>query len=387
MPVIFIPGIKGSELVDTYPINFPVRWSMEDMFIGNIFEDESDLLLREGTYDQDMHLFREWRPIRFAYRGMIEQLRRHDPNCYLFTYDWRRQIEYSAQKLAEFVAHVAARHARDAQPSVSFVTHSMGGLVLRSALTILNDFQQLHRIVFIAPPFRGAVDALKALVAGEKQGWLSDRESYRKIARSFPSVYQLIPNYNGALVSSRNGENVDPFDVDNWQHNVIAQGKGFSHAFLADAEAFLRDGGARYGGRTHAPMMNDENMRERWGDDTLVLLGAGNETPWQIPIDTANRRNPNWFDFTNARSNKMGDGRVHMKSAAIQGITLAAFELGTDHGRMCREEIIQDAAVMWLKTGRVLKFQPRKRRYPIRRRRKYFHPWNGSESSFSRHLV
>ena len=187
------------------------------MTFGNLFEDEADLQLRDGTYDTDFHLFRGWRPIRYAYGELITHLRKHDSHCYLFTYDWRRQIEFSAQRLAHFIRHIAARHTLEGNPQISFVTHSMGGLVLRSAFSILPDLP-LHRIVFIAPPFRGTTDIFKVLIAGEKNGWLSDRESYRKVARSFPSVYQMISNFKDALVRSRNGEELDPYNVNNWQH-------------------------------------------------------------------------------------------------------------------------------------------------------------------------
>ena len=387
MPIVFIPGIKGSELVDTYPVDFPVRWSLEDMTFGNLTEDESDFLLRDGTYDTRLHLFREWRPIRYAYGEMIQHLRKHDPHCYIFTYDWRRQIDASAQKLATFIQHVVGRHSGDVEPNVSFVTHSMGALVLRSALTILDDLP-LHRIVFIAPPFRGAIDICKVLVAGEKNGWLSNRESYRKLARSFPSVYQLIPNYANALVSSHNGTDLDPFAITNWQNNVTAAGTGFSHTFLANAEAFLRGAEARWGGNSHAPLTPDQQFVPKWGANALILLGTGKTTNWQVPIVTRNRSNPNWLDFANARHDSFGDERVHMRSAAVRGITLAAFDVHADHGRLCREEIIQDVTVMWLRTGRALKMRRRTQRNSIRRPSKtYFAPWDGSVGSFSTHRV
>lgn len=106
MPTIFIPGIKGSELVDTYPIDFDVRWSLEDMIVGNIWEDEEDLMLLDGRYDKDLHQFREWQPIKYAYRRLVKHLREFDPHCYLFTYDWRRELEYTGNRLAEFVRHI-----------------------------------------------------------------------------------------------------------------------------------------------------------------------------------------------------------------------------------------------------------------------------------------
>ncbi len=51
MAIIFVPGIKGTKLVDTYPTDCKVRWSLEDMVVGNIFEDTLDFELKEGLYD------------------------------------------------------------------------------------------------------------------------------------------------------------------------------------------------------------------------------------------------------------------------------------------------------------------------------------------------
>jgi len=36
MAIILVPGIKGTELVDTYPLDWPTRWSLEDMVVGDI---------------------------------------------------------------------------------------------------------------------------------------------------------------------------------------------------------------------------------------------------------------------------------------------------------------------------------------------------------------
>ena len=49
MAIIFVPGIKGTKLVDTYPTDFKVRWSLEDMVVGSVFEDTLDFGTILGT--------------------------------------------------------------------------------------------------------------------------------------------------------------------------------------------------------------------------------------------------------------------------------------------------------------------------------------------------
>lgn len=392
MPIIFIHGIKGSELIDTYPIDFDVRWSLEDMTFGNIFEDEEDFLLRDGLYDKDFHLFREWKPIRYAYGRLIKRLREHDSHCYMFTYDWRRALEHSGKRLTKFIQHISDRHTeKGKEPEISFVTHSMGALVLRSALGLvysLKSSPQIGRIVFIAPPFRGALDIPKILIAGEKNGWFSDQEGYRKLARSFPSVYQLIPSFKNALVSSENNSPLDPFDINNWQENVAKSGKGFRGSFLKNAEAFVRGNCSKFEGSSRAPMLKEKTFVKCYKKKTLILIGTGHKTTWQIPIITQNPCNANWFDFANAKRDSCGDGRVHLTSAAIRGITLAAFDTENDHGTVCREEIILKAMEMWLDKGEALKIKPRMSQDSLARQEKaYFSEWDGNKSSFDSHRI
>ena len=388
MPTIFVPGIKGSELADTYPVNFPVRWSLEDVIIGDIVEDEEDLLLRDGMYDRDLHLFREWRPIRLAYSRLVRRLREHDPHSYIFPYDWRRALESSARKLVDFTQHIFGKHRQSGeQAGISFVTHSMGGLVLRSALGLLTGMR-VSRIVFIAPPFRGSADIPKVLIAGEKDGWFGDEEGYRKLARSFPSVYQLVPSFANALVDSPSGQALDPFALKNWQQNVTAPKSGFRHDFLRNAEKFVRGDLALLGGHSSAPVVTDEKLAEQFGSVALVLLGTGHETVYKIPVITNNPRNRNWFDFSVVEHDQLGDGRVHLRSAAIEGITLAAFDTKKDHGKVCRDDGIITATTDWLKAGRVLKRKPRTPRNSIARPgREYFSKWDGEEKSFALHRI
>ena len=399
MPIIFIPGIKGSELVDTYPINFPVRWSLEDMVpfnFFNLFEDEEDFLLRDGLYDKDFHLFREWKPIDYAYGRLLKKLRENDSHCYVYPYDWRRTLERSAEQLTEFIRHISGKHTQKTTPEISFVTHSMGGLVLRSALGLIHSRDlpiKIGRIVFIAPPFRGAIGAIKSLIVGERDGWLGDRDGYRKLARSFPSIYQLIPSFKNALIDSVTKESLDPFDIDNWQANVTQGGKGFQNSFLKNAKAFvgheqIQSNQSPTNISSEAPMLQEETFVQSYGDRTLILLGTNHKTPWQIPVIVDNPRNRNWFDFDNVEENSWGDGRVHLKSVAIEGVTLAAFDTQMSHGRVCREETIYNATKMWLDKGRVLKMKPRTKYNSVNRPgRTYFSKWNGNESSFKSHRV
>jgi len=392
MAIILVPGIKGSELVDTYQLDWPTRWSLEDMVVGDVGENPRDLALVDGRYDaNDVHRVRASRPLRYAYGDMVGKLRawRAPEPLYAYSYDWRRSVEHAARGLVEFSAEIEGRlKALGRKENIQFIGHSMGCLVVRSALGLRNardPFAGVGRVIFIAPPFHGAVGAVKMLVAGERDGWFGTDEDYRRIARSFPSVYAFTPSYDGAAVNEQ-GANVDLLDARNWQANV-RDGEDFSSQFLSDAEALIRGSKAVYGSKSAAPLLTDAALASH-ADNVLVLQGVGVPTPRQLPIQTANTRNPNWCDFTQMVSDAQGDGRVHLLSSAVPGVTLAAYAGAADHGRVCRDSRIINTVSLFLEGKRPLKMKPRgPEDSATRRSRRYFEPWDGDTSDFSAYIT
>ncbi len=392
MAIIFLPGIKGSELVDSYPLDWPRRWSLEDMTIGDIIESSLDFALVDGRYDAaDGHWMRPTRLIHYAYGAIISKLRawQQPEPVYTFSYDWRKPLELSAARLVQAMDELAGREkAVGRSPELKFVTHSMGGLVLRSALALRkrrDPFDGIGRCVFIAPPFRGAIGAPYALVVGERDGWFGTDEDYRRISRTFPSVYQMTPSWDRAAVDE-DGHGLDLFDAGNWQANVRDR-TGFQSRFLCDAEAFVRGRRARHGGQSPAPMLDDKAMAGA-ADRVLVLCGTGQPTLRSLPVLTRNAPNPNWFDFAHAQGDTHGDGRVHLLGAAVNGVTLACFDHAGEHALLCRNERVANLTSRWLEGHQALRMTRRTPDDPSdRRSRRYFRPWDGDPESFSRHIA
>jgi pimeloyl-ACP methyl ester carboxylesterase len=310
-------------------------------------------------------------------------------HVYVFSYDWRLPLETTSAKLADFLKRVRGKF--EPGTPVNLVTHSMGGLIVRSYLWRLMQAERLEevgRLVFIAPPFKGSSSAVEVLIKGEKQGLFGSAKGFRKIARGFRSVYQLLPCYPGAIYNKDTGEDMDIFKARNWQENVLQPEKGFRPDFLEVAEAFHRGGSGTHEGPSPAPMMTDEDLRRNVGDRCLVLLSTGHKTMQGIPVDPNEaHQNRNWYDFKAAKADKNGNGVVSVHSAAVDGIPLGIFEGAHGHGFVCREEEVANTTSDWLTVGQALKRTPRTRSTAIKRRTpRKFPVWDPKKKS-STHTV
>lgn len=390
MAIIFIPGIKGTELVDAYALHQPSRWPMEGALPGNMIEDVAQFAL--GPTDGHAAP-RHLAPSRVVSRPcaqLILALRaRFAPEpVFAFGYDWRQPLERSARHLASFLSEVAESERESGRTArLRLVTYSMGGLVLRSALTLRGPGDPLgnvDRIVFIAPPFHGSLGSIFALVAGEVDPWLGIGPVQRKTARTFASVYQMTPSWAGAAVNE-DGEELDLYDEENWQRNVV-QGASFQAETLRNAEAFVRGAGMHHGGHSDAPMLDDATLAEA-SDQVLVICGSGELTPCTLPVLTRNAPNPNWFDFASMRLDAHGDGRVWMPSAAIPGVRLAAFADSGGHALVCRDERVIALTSRWLAGHEAMRLSPRGPHDPLRRAEATFDAWDGTLDSLDRHVA
>lgn len=148
---------------------------------------------------------------------------------YVFTYDWRQDNLQAVRELEGFIRQVQEDHG-DPDLKVDFVAHGMGGLIVRyymryGTVDVLddNDFPvsnygaaHVRRVVLLAVPNLGTVEALKAALTGFPVG---EGEIPVEIMATIPSIYQLFPHPISSPILSVEGAELkeDIFDIEVWR--------------------------------------------------------------------------------------------------------------------------------------------------------------------------
>lgn len=249
-PIIFIPGILGSTLEDRYPLEHKL---VHNAVMDKLITDFDPIMLDDlGEYDRQLdRLIYENEIISLVYGEIVAELRESLPlnpektehvKAYVFPYDWRYSIKSNAEKLGKFIdliirksnAHPVYKDRGITVDKVNIVGHSMGRCLAKYYATVLGGETKINKLVMLASPLRGSLYALKHLVMGET--WFFDwftRKGKRKVVRTFPGVYDLLPFDGHRSVTgkplwpkaavARDSKPVNLFDPSQWQPNVAEQ--------------------------------------------------------------------------------------------------------------------------------------------------------------------
>jgi pimeloyl-ACP methyl ester carboxylesterase len=118
-------------------------------------------------------------------------------NYFEFPYDWRRDNRVAARRLAR-QAHAWLSRWRESSGNLAarliLIGHSMGGLVARHFLEVLEGWRVTRALVTFGTPFRGSLNAVDTLANGVRLGPLGLMDM-SALARSCTSLYQLLPVY------------------------------------------------------------------------------------------------------------------------------------------------------------------------------------------------
>jgi pimeloyl-ACP methyl ester carboxylesterase len=276
-PLIIIPGILGSELVNgktgerLWPELFPderdalrlpiastrLSENCDDIVAARVIESAQllSLLPEIGIYGELLHALENYGGYR---RGDIDSPAPDGDRdaYYLFAYDWRRDNVESARKLAGKIASIKQRLNR---PDLRFdvIAHSMGGLVARYyamygdrdlAADPRPDWQgaaNIDRLILLGTPNAGSMDAFRSVLNGysvteaNKPRLRLFRSLDRSMIFTSPSVYQLLPRPHTAKFYDARLKVIplDLFDSETWRR--FSWGAAFHPSLLKDERKSL----------------------------------------------------------------------------------------------------------------------------------------------------
>lgn len=266
-PVIFIPGILGSILVEQDDPNDEIWGSYFDMLFSNLFGKGFDkLYLDPGEYKlngdengiQTLHYGGKNKIISKSvmekvglsdffvvdasddigiYKTFLNLLRKDlgygdkkkgIDDLFFFHYDWRLDNAENSKKLGEkidnwkkrYIEYVEKNYPKYDKQDVKFniIAHSMGGIIAMYYAMKLDGLQNIGKLILIATPLQGSMATVKALKDGEDIGFALQIPKH--VAMSCPALYQMLPDYETAFVDE-NGKEIakNIYDVElfkNW---------------------------------------------------------------------------------------------------------------------------------------------------------------------------
>ena len=378
-PVIVIPGILGSELInsrtgeivwpsafrtahDVLPINPNLETNRDDLVPGKILET--------------MRLARVL-PEVYVYRDLLDVLRRYagyregnweNPGAddyrdtfYVFPYDWRRDNVANARELVQRIQRLKDRLQR---PDLKFniVAHSMGGLIARYA-AMYGDADlppddvairptwagaaHISKIVMFGTPNEGSADAFATLVEGysiteglRRRVPLLNKLTVEDAART-PSLFQLMPHRAAAKFLDENLRplSIDLYDPENWKR--YGWGALNSTEFRNHFDGKTEDLDAYLAATLKRTRRFHEALDAVEDDQPVVLLAIGGdcEETLSAPVLLRDEKHNRWLTLIRPREYRTAAG-VKMSKKIV---TEAMYAPGD--GRVTRASLLGENLV------------------------------------------
>lgn len=289
-PIIIIPGITGSELVNrttgqtawfrrSRPDDDDVRLPMsanlarnrDDLIAGDIIREVrlSRILPEIEIYEKLIQSLQNpggYREVNWATATKADA----EDTFFVFPYDWRRDNVESARLL---IQRIETLKRKIGKPDLKFniIAHSMGGLISRYAAMYGNanipagtprpswaGARHLDKVFLIGTPNEGSLRSFEALLngvgyigGGFKLPFVQDLTRFDVF--TVPSIYQLLPHEESMLAYDEELKplKIDIYDPNAWEEYdwTIWKDKDFEKKFSAseqrNARAYFRAALAR----------------------------------------------------------------------------------------------------------------------------------------------
>jgi pimeloyl-ACP methyl ester carboxylesterase len=381
-PVIVIPGILGTELINSktgetvWPSAF--RTESEGLPISpDLAANRDDLV--PGKILETVRLARVL-PEIYVYRDLLEAMRRyagyrdgdwenpgangHQDTFYLFPYDWRKDNVANARELVKRVERLKSKLQR---PDLKFniVAHSMGGLIARYA-SMYGDADlpegegpiqptwagaaHISKIVMIGVPNEGSTDAFASLLEGysvteglRRRVPLLNKLTAEDVVTA-PSVFQLLPHRNSIKFLDENLKaiEIDLYNVEVWKRyrwSVIYSSPDFRRRHVQavgtngegdELDAYLA-ATLKRARRFHQALDSVENTNS---PVVLLAIGGDCEETLNSPVILRDEKRNRWLTLTRPREYRTSSGQKISKKQ----VTEAMYTPGD--GRVTRSSLL-----------------------------------------------
>lgn len=245
-PVILIPGLMGSRIVDAHGKELWPGGLGKLLFssYGDLALDIDPDTLAVDTRGEKASGITDQIAGRAFYASIIQTLQDaagyqltqpgHKPEpgrryLYVLSYDWRLDNVESARSLDRLIEQIRVDFGNP-DLKVDIVAHSMGGLIARYYLRYgsqdvldRNDFPlnyrgegRVRRVVLLGTPNLGSVESLHSFIVGRR---LALGKVKTEVLATFPSLFELFPHPINDWIMADTGLMLDRdvFDVDLWR--------------------------------------------------------------------------------------------------------------------------------------------------------------------------
>lgn len=189
------PSVKGVWKAATSQADFVSKLTVKDKSSGDGVRPVSlmpDISILPGVWKIDGY---GWIADRIRQvPGIVEgDIFNHQSkgNFFQFPYDWRLDCRRNSKILSSLIGQKVEKWASHTgtPPKLIILAHSMGGLIARHFLEIEEGWKSSRALITFGTPFRGSVNAVKALVEGSG----SFGVDLSPALKTFRSVFQLLP--------------------------------------------------------------------------------------------------------------------------------------------------------------------------------------------------
>jgi pSer/pThr/pTyr-binding forkhead associated (FHA) protein len=190
-PVVFVPGIMGSELwlgkERIWP-NLKLLFKEPDFLkYPGIQGIEPRGILQEVVVVPNLIKLEQYSQLGDY---LVEDLGyRRGVDFFEFAYDWRQDVRTTARQLAQFIEVLPVK-------PIKLVAHSLGTLVSRYYVERLGGKEKVDKLILMGGPHLGTPAGVSSLLFGPEVlpfGLMG--ETLRKVISTFSTAYQILPVY------------------------------------------------------------------------------------------------------------------------------------------------------------------------------------------------